>query len=239
MVTTMLQAMFATKKSMTQAWTASAKRLAVTRLVVEPNLVVRQLSDHKFQIGYGSKKLKNVPKPARVQLERAGFSLGVRQFKGVEAEAGSELKVGQTVKVGQLFQVGDVIEVQGTTKGRGFAGGMKRHGFHGGPKTHGQSDRSRAVGSIGAGTSPGRVWRGKRMPGHMGMDTKTIKGLVVLYVDSIKDELWVSGPVPGSINSIVKLIKTGLTKQVELDKKASGIQESVVSPEAEVVLDKK
>ena len=104
---------------------------------------------------------------------------------------------------------------------------MKRHGFHGGARTHGQSDRMRAVGSIGAGTTPGRVLKGKRMPGHFGTDTITIKGLVVLHVDPQTQELWLSGPVPGSFNSLLTIYKTNGQKKIELNKKASGIREEL------------
>jgi large subunit ribosomal protein L3 len=100
---------------------------------------------------------------------------------------------------------------------------MKRHGFHGGPATHGQSDRARAVGSIGQRTTPGRVWVGKKMPGHYGDEAKTVLGLVVVHIDPTTKEVWLSGPVPGSISSQVRITKTGQTKQVELDLSASGI----------------
>jgi len=223
----MLKSIFATKGTMTQAWTTSSKRLAVTRLVVNPNLVIRQLDENKFQIGYGPKKLKNVKKPAREQIKKAGFSFGVKQLKQAEVtdEGREQVKIGQKILVENVLNEGDMIKVQGRTKGKGFAGGMKRHGYKGGPATHGQSDRKRAVGSIGSGTYPGKVWKGKGMPGHMGDEIKSAIGLVVLHVDSENNEVWVSGPVPGSLNSIVKIIKTGKTKKIELDKRASGIPE--------------
>ena len=129
----------------------------------------------------------------------------------------------------QVLAVGDVVKVQGTSKGRGFAGGMKRHGFSGGPATHGQSDRQRAVGSIGSGTYPGRVWKGKKMPGHYGVETRTVHGLVVLYIDPETKEVWLSGPVPGFNTSTVKIEKTGQQKKVELDLAAMGLTE----PQAE------
>lgn len=223
----MLESIFATKSSMTQAWTTTTKRLAVTRLQVQPNCVVSALENQKFLIGYGPKKLKNMKKPARQQISGAGFSLGVKQLRAVKAVAGQDdeqIKAGVTIKMSDVLQVGDVVNVQGITKGKGFAGGMKRHGFKGGPKTHGQSDRARAVGSIGSGTTPGRVWKGKRMPGHMGDVTRTVKGLVVVHLDEGKQEVWLNGPVPGSYNSTLKLIKTGRTKKIDLDHQASGIE---------------
>ena len=95
------------------------------------------------------------------------------------------------------------MDVTGTTKGRGFAGGVKRHGFHGGPKTHGQSDRHRAGGSIGAGTSPGRVFKGKRMPGHMGHVRVTTQNLEVIQVNVERDLLLIKGSIPGAGNGLL------------------------------------
>src|SRR3989338_9041385 len=103
------------------------------------------------------------------------------------------------------FIPGDKIKVTGTTKGRGFTGVVKRWGFRGGPKTHGQSDRHRAPGSIGQGTTPGRVFKGKKMAGRSGSSTKTITGLKVVRVDAEKNELLVSGAVPGAKGGIVKV----------------------------------
>src|SRR5260221_5110662 len=149
---------FATKQNMTQAWTKNGKRLAVTCLTVVNNAVVGQKMDadqhlSKLEIGFGKKKLKNMTKPLRSKLEKGGFSFGVSQIREVAVHADETLKLGDKVQVEPVLQVGDMVTVQGTTKGRGFAGAMKRHGFSGGPKTHGQSDRCRAVGSIGQRTT--------------------------------------------------------------------------------------
>jgi large subunit ribosomal protein L3 len=223
----MIAQVFATKKKMTQAWTKSGKRLAVTCLNVSNNVVVgqKQLDEQpRLEIGYGQKKLKNVNKPLKSRLEKSGFSLGVTKIREIVVAADETLKAGDSIKVEQVFQVGDVVNVQGVTKGRGFAGAMKRHGFSGGPKTHGQSDRWRAVGAIGQRTTPGRVFKGKRMPGHYGVETQTVSGLTVVYINPVTQELWLSGPVPGHINASVAVVKTGATKQIELDEKASGIK---------------
>lgn len=224
----MLTQVFATKQKMTQAWTKLGKRVAVTQLSVTNNLVVgQQLDDNQqpltFEIGYGQKKLKNMDKPLRSKLEKGGFSSGVTHLKHVAAAAGSTLKTGDTVKVEEVLAVGDVVKVQGVTKGRGFAGAMKRHGFQGQQKTHGQSDRARAVGAIGQRTTPGRVFRGKRMPGHYGTDVQTVLGLTVLHVDPTSQVIWLSGPVPGHFQSVVRITKTGQKRAIELDQKASGI----------------
>ena len=229
----MITQVFATKQKMTQAWTKLGKRMAITQLSVVNNLVVGQkLSTDEqptsFEIGYGDKKLKNVPKPLRSRLEKSGFSSGVTNIREVEAEKDSQLKVGETIKVQDVLTAGDIVKVQGITKGRGFAGAMKRHGFSGQQKTHGQSDRARAVGSIGQRTTPGRVFRGKKMPGHYGTDVQSVLGLTVLYVDPVTQVIWLSGPVPGHINGVVRITKTGLKKNIELDEKASGIKPVVV-----------
>ncbi len=239
----MLTTVFATKIGMTQAWTTSGKRLAVTRCVVNPMAVIghqtpKNSHDIILEVGYGDKKLKNMSKPLRTRLERSGFSSGVTSIRGVKVQAseGEETPaIGSTLKSTDVLAVGDVVKVQGISKGKGFAGAMKRHGFAGGPATHGQSDRARAVGSIGQRTTPGRVWKGKRMPGHMGVDTKTISGLVVLHIDPITHEVWLNGPVPGFATSTVVIRKTGDTRNVELDMDASGIKVAPVAEETPVV----
>ncbi len=223
----MITQVFAHKRKMTQAWTKSGKRLAVTCLCVENNAVVGQKmrpdQTNSLEIGFGKKKLKNMTKPLRSKIEKSGFSFGVANIREVPVTAEETLKVGVTIKVEDVLHVGDVVRVQGTTKGRGFAGAIKRHGFSGGPKTHGQSDRWRAVGAIGQRTTPGRVFRGKRMPGHYGLDTQTVEGLVVIHLDPAKQEFWLNGPVPGWMNGIVAVAKTGEKKMIELDEKASGV----------------
>jgi large subunit ribosomal protein L3 len=127
----------------------------------------------------------------------------LREFrtKAPEVNPGDKLSVDQ-------FEVGERVDVTGTSKGKGFAGAMKRHNFKGGPITHGQSDRQRSVGSIGAGTSPGRVWKGKKMPGHMGSERVTAQNLKVALVDVERNLIGVQGSVPGAKGSLVT-IKAG------------------------------
>lgn len=251
----MIKTIFATKKSMIQAWDAQGRRLAITKLVVEPNYVVGEKiaqikTDRKIatsivdqrviEIGYGKKKLKNNTKPLRTRFAQAGLQTGLKQIVGVRENAadGELLTVGQALDAASILTVGSIIKAQGTSKGRGFAGAVKRHGFHGGPKTHGQSDRLRATGSIGNRTTPGRVWLGKKMPGHFGVDTKTVQGLVIAHFDAQTNELWLTGAVPGSFNSIIKITLTGKNKKnFALDKQASGLKEKEVEKviiEAEV-----
>lgn len=253
----MILDIFATKLGMTQAWTKQGKRLAVTRLNVNPMPVVGK-RDLKvinkkdtnristvdctvLEVGVGRKKLKNMDKPLKTKMDKGGFSFGVKSLQGVRVMSedmvptvDADINVGSYINLDSVLSVGDVVKVQGVTKGRGFAGGMKRHGFHGGPRTHGQSDRARAVGSIGAGTTPGRVFKGQRMPGHYGVETQTVSGLVVLHIDMDKNEIWLSGPIPGSIFSEVKVTKVGDKKEILLDLKASKIAEKKAEVEAEV-----
>lgn len=249
----MLNTIFATKLGMTQAWSTEGKRLAVTKCQISGNFVVGEQNvkaqeiTHKsklmkdcrvVEIGYGEKKLKNVNKPLRTRMEKSGFSKGVMAVKGLRrfdetAETAAELVIGQTIKAEQVLSVGDVVSVQGTTKGKGFAGVVKRFGFAGGPATHGQSDRERAVGSIGNRTTPGRVFKNKRMHGHMGTDTKTVSGLVVLHIDPTSQEVWLSGPIPGSVSGLIQIQKTGSQKTVELDFSMLNIKPAV-APSVEV-----
>ncbi|MCL4208214.1 50S ribosomal protein L3 [Patescibacteria group bacterium] len=233
----MLNQVFATKLKMSQGWTTTGKRVAITRCRVESNLVVAEVkspeTDSKkiFEIGYGTKKAKNMSKPLRTKLEKSGFSNGILGLQGVHHE-GEDVKVGDSINLEQVLEVGDIVKVQGTSKGRGFGGVMKRHGFKGvGGRTHGQSDRQRAPGSIGSGTTPGRVLKGLRMAGHYGVETISISNLTVLHIDSVNQEVWLSGPVPGSFNSIVRIEKMGKKKNIVLDKKASGIKEAPVAVE--------
>jgi len=218
----MLRDFFATKMGMTQAWTKAGKRVVVTRCKADDLAVigVRTLplidtadqnrplvNTHILEVGYGKKKLANMSKPLRSKLTKSGFSVGVKKMTGIRMPATdgeTALTAGQTIAVDSVLQVGDVVQVQGASKGRGFAGAMKRHGFHGGPATHGQSDRARAVGSIGNRTTPGRVWVGKRMPGHNGDETRTVTGLLVVHIDPTTKEEWLSGLIPGYISRQVK-----------------------------------
>ena len=116
-----------------------------------------------------------------------------------------QVSEGDKLEVGDVFEVGEQVDVVGTSKGKGFQGAVKRHGFRGGPKTHGQSDRQRATGSIGATTTPGRVFKGKRMPGHMGFERVTIQNLRVEYVDGERNLIGVRGSIPGAKGGVVMI----------------------------------
>jgi len=134
----------------------------------------------------------------------AGFRVPVTFIRGKLASPAGGLD--QSVKLDH-FAPGDKVKVTGTSKGKGFAGVVKRHGFKGGPKTHGQSDRERAPGAIGSTTTPGRVYRGKRMAGHMGNVKRTVLGLSIFAVKPEENLLVVKGLIPGNRNGLVKVIK--------------------------------
>jgi len=129
-----------------------------------------------------------------------------KRFKAHDEK--NECKVGDVVKVSDIFKVGDTVQVTGMSKGKGFAGAVKRWKFAGGPKTHGQSDRHRAPGAIGQGTTPGRVFKGKRMAGRMGFDKITVKNLKVIGIEPEKSEILISGPVPGTPSRVLMITKT-------------------------------
>jgi large subunit ribosomal protein L3 len=147
------------------------------------------------QLGFGiARKLK---KPQQGHVKASGHQ--VKTLRELKADDYSGIEVGQVFKA-DTFSVGDVVDVTGTSKGRGFQGGMKRHGFSGGPATHGQSDRARAPGSIGSSATPGRVFKGMKMAGHMGDERVTVQNLKVLRVDAERNLLLIEGSVPGAKN---------------------------------------
>ena len=199
----MIEGLLGKKIGMTHLFVAEGRVVPVTVLEVGPCVVTqirtRQRDGYEaVQIGFGSAKL--LSKPAQGHLKASGAR--VRHLREFAATDASEVTVGQTLSVGQ-FQDGDRVDVVANTKGRGFQGVVKRHGYAGGPKTHGQGDRHRAPGSIGAGTYPGRVIKGKPMPGHMGNRRVTIRKLRVEMVDAERHLLLVRGAVPGARNTMV------------------------------------
>ncbi len=161
----------------------------------------------------GDKKDKQIQKLLRVQQNRqrrSGPELGpFKILREVELQEGATL---ESLELGSkfdasLFSVGESVDIVGTSKGKGFQGGVKRHGFRGGPKTHGQSDRTRAPGSIGSGTTPGRVLKGTRMAGHMGNERVTVKKLQVIQADPERNLLVVKGSVPGANGGLLMIKK--------------------------------
>ncbi len=199
----MIEGLIGKKIGMTHLFASEARVIPVTVLEVGPCVVTQVRTEERdgyeaVQIGYGS--VKQLSRPAAGHLASSGAR--VRHLREFGSDDVSSYKVGQELRVNQ-FQADDLVDVVSTTKGRGFQGAMRRHGFGGGQKTHGQGDRGRAVGSIGAGTYPGRVLKGKKMPGHMGNKRKTVRKLKVVEVDVERNLLFVRGAVPGSRNTTV------------------------------------
>jgi len=194
----------------------------VTRITVGPCVVTQIKKDEKdgywaVQLGFGSKKLKNLNKPLQGHLKSViKDQKAPRYLREVKITKEPEYKVGDTILVSDIFKKGDVVSVTGVSKGKGFAGVVKRWHFAGGPKTHGQSDRQRAPGSIGQGTTPGRVLKGKHMAGRMGGDTVTVKNLHVVGIDQEKGEILLSGPIPGRSKGLVIVKRLHAGKLSEL-----------------------
>jgi len=155
----------------------------------------------KVQLGFQTVKKANSPKKGHLKNTDL-----FRYLREVPADTLEGLEVGQQIGP-DLFEAGEYVTLVGTSKGRGFQGTVKRHGFHGGSRTHGQSDRLRAPGSIGMGTTPGRVFKGKKMSGHMGNVRVTVKNLEVMDVDQERNLLMVKGGIPGAPQSLVMVHK--------------------------------
>ncbi len=205
---------YGVKAGMTQVWTTSGVRLPVTIIKAEP-MVVTQVKTTEtdgydaVQVGIGSRREKTITRPVSKHVAKANVL--PRTIREIKVSETAEQTVGDHIAADQVVSVGDIVNVSGLTLGKGFAGVMKRWGFKGGPKTHGQSDRWRAPGSIGQGTSPGRIHKGKKMAGHMGEAMFMMKNLQVIKVDLDNQEIWVNGPIPGHRNTVVEVavIKQG------------------------------
>lgn len=215
----MVNTIFAFKKGMSLRYTPDARRIPVTELEVKPNVVVGQKSLERdgyaaWQIGIGTHK--NASKPKKGQFKNLEST--PRFVKEVSSE--DNLTLGEIVSLEGL-KPGDLVKVIGVSKGKGFAGGIKRWGFHGGPKTHGQSDRHRAPGSIGQGTTPGRVLKGKKMAGHLGSAQATIANLTVWEVDKDQNLIILSGSVPGYRGTLLEVTKVGENKKFVLPEEES------------------
>lgn len=208
----MTKGLIGKKLGMTQVFSDEGISVPVTVIEVEPSVIVQKKTRETdgydaLQLGYGRIKLKSVSKPLQGHFKKAdkGFFRILREFRmDVEgAEPGQELNA-------EMFAPGDYVDIVGTTKGKGFAGVVKRHGFGGGRATHG-SMFHRAPGSIGASADPSRVFKGTRLPGHMGSERKTVQNLLVWAVRPEMNVIMVRGAVPGSRKGYV-LIKQAVKK---------------------------
>ena len=195
------------KIGMTQIFDEKGNVIPVTVIEATPNIVaqvktVETDGYNSIQLGYGEVKDKHINKPEKGHFTKAGLAAKkhLREFRVEDVE---NYKVGDEVKA-DIFEAGEKIDVQGTTKGKGFQGVIKRHGQHRGPMGHG-SMYHRRPGSMGSTSTPGRVFKGKKLPGHMGRVTVTIQNLDVVRVDMDKNVILVKGSVPGAKGAILKI----------------------------------
>lgn len=196
------------KAGMTQVIQDNGEVVPVTVIEAGPCYITQVKTAEKdgyraVQLGFELAKEKHLTNGQRGHLKQAGVP-NLRHLRELRVREDDEYEVGQEIKA-NIFEAGERVDVVGTSKGRGFAGVVKRHGFAGGPKTHGQSDRLRAPGSIGACATPGRVWKGMRMPGHMGARRVTSQNVEVVLVDPERNLLAVKGSVPGPNGGLVEV----------------------------------
>ncbi len=200
----MATGILARKLGMSQRFDDQGRAVGVTLLEAGPCTVtdVRTAGRDGYvavQLGFDETRDSRLTRPERGHLQGVPAYRVLREFR---MDQPPDLEVGAEVRA-DVFAEGDFVDVTGTSKGKGFAGVVKRHGFRGGPRTHGQSDRLRAPGSVGAGTSPSRVFKGTRMGGRMGGRRVTAKRLRVEYVDAEKNLIAIRGAVPGPRNGIL------------------------------------
>ena len=193
------------KVGMTQIFAEDGTMVPVSVVSVQPNTVteIRTLERDGYtavQVGAGT--ARRTTKPRAGQLKDLPRVRDVREFRVDDV---ADYEVGQTLDV-SLFAEGDRVDVTGISKGKGFAGTVKRHHFRRGPETHG-SDSHRAPGSIGGGTTPGKVFKGTGMAGHMGHDRVTVKGATIVRTDTDRNLLLLRGPVPGPRNALILVRK--------------------------------
>jgi len=199
-----IESIIGKKIGMTQLFDEKGEVHGVTVVEAGPCTVVQVKSAESdgyaaLQLGFGA--AKRVNQPMKGHLKGLG---DFRYLREVRVDDPSQWKTGQKVGA-ELFEAGDQVDVTGVSKGRGFAGGVRRWGFRGGPRTHGQSDRLRAPGSIGPGNSPGHVVKGLHMAGHMGDARITVRNLRVIESDPAKGILFIEGAVPGGKNGILRI----------------------------------
>ena len=221
-----MDTLLAKKLLQSQVFLENGTRIPVTHLQVAGNSIMGIKTKEKD--GYSAIQL-GIKNRKKMFVREAKFD--------PKAGSGSSvpLTVGQILNPKEVLKPGDIVNAIGISKGKGFAGGVKRYHFKGGPKTHGQGNRHRAPGSIGATTTPGRVYKGKRMAGRMGRDKVTVKNLQVVFVT--ESEIFVKGLVPGHINSFIILKKVGEDKKfvpIYVDKPLDEVKPEIKTEKKEV-----
>jgi len=206
-----MKAILAQKIGMTRIYDSHGKSVPVTVLQAGPCAVTQILTPERngysaIQVAFGAVREKSVNKPTAGIFKKTNTPVA-KWFREFRTDKASTFQIGQMLKA-DSFAAGDFVDVFGISKGKGFAGAMKRHNFHGGPSTHGQSDRARAPGSSGSNTYPGRVFKGKKFPGHLGVERVTVQHLEIVQVDASKDLMLIKGAVPGSLQSLITIRET-------------------------------
>ncbi len=221
----MIDGVLGRKLGMVQVFDPEGRMRGATVIEAGPCLITQIKTTDRdgydaVQLGFGSAKRRN--KPMRGHLKQQGDLRYLREFKVDEP---SKHTIGERIGV-EIFEPGDKVNVTGVSKGRGFAGVVKRYHFAGGPKTHGQSDRHRARGSIGAGNTPGRVFKGMRMAGHMGDEQVTVRRLEVLQSDPARGLLIVAGSVPGPKDGLLKIRYEAKTLEIARTREPKQVEET-------------
>ena len=206
----MNKAIIGKKLGMTQVFTPEGRLVPVTVIEAGPCAVVQKKTVETdgyeaVQLGFGDKKEKKVTKPEKGHFDKAGVT-AKRVLREFRLAGAADLNLGDVVSV-EVFAEGDKVDVTGISKGKGYAGTVKRFGTHRGPMAHG-SKYHRGPGSMGACSTPSKVMKGKKLPGHMGVDRVTVQNLNVVKVDSERNLLLVKGAVPGARGSIVTVKDT-------------------------------
>ncbi len=202
------------KLGMTSLFSSDGKYLPVTVVRAGP-CVVTQIKTiatdgyNALQLGFDEKKESRINKPLKGHLKKSGEGC-FAYLREVPVADPNEYSLGQTIKL-DLFKVGEHVDVTGTSKGRGFAGVIKRHGFHRGPESHG-SHSHRAPGSIGSSAWPSRVVKGKKMPGHYGTDRKTVRNLEIVDIRPEENLIMIKGALPGFRSGLVAINKPKIAK---------------------------
>lgn len=205
-----LDAFYGVKAGMTRIFDENGNHIPVTVIKLIPNIVTQVKTEAKdgytaYQLGYGEKRESLLVKPVKGHLAKAGTKLNLTNFSEVKASDVSEASLGQEVSL-EGFDANVFVDVTGISKGKGFAGVMKRYNFRGGPGSHG-SHFHRRPGSMGNRATPGRIFKNKKMPGHMGVDTQTVQNLKIVEVNTEKGYLLIKGSVPGGKEGFVRIAK--------------------------------
>lgn len=203
--------MLGRKAGMTQLFTENGQAVPVTVIECGPVTVVRTKNGdvdgyQGVQVAFGDVKESRLNRPALGQFQKSDLT-PKRYLREYRVDDSAEFEVGQEITVADSFQLGDFVDVSGTSKGKGFAGNVKRHGQAGGHEAHG-SKYHRRVGSMGSSATPARVMKGKKMPGHMGAKRVTVQALEVMLVDGERNILAVKGSVPGPKGSVLEIKTT-------------------------------